>query len=102
MAEGKKTLTWRPAASADVAAILDYYIESAGVHTAVKLLRKIEDTSHVLEEYPFAGKLRSEVYLGLRSFPVGMHVIFYHVTNTSVEVVRVLDGRQDIDSFDTL
>ena len=100
MEEGDRTLTWRPAARADISSVLSYYVESAGVHTAIRVLHKIKETSNLLRTHPFAGKSREEIRPGLRSFLVGTHVIFYCVTKQSVEITRILDGRLDIGSFD--
>jgi toxin ParE1/3/4 len=36
----------------------------------------------------------------LRSFPVGSYVIFYVPQSDGVEVVRIMNGRQDIDAND--
>jgi plasmid stabilization system protein ParE len=33
----------------------------------------------------------------LRSFAATPHVVFYRVANDTPEIVRVLDGRQDIE-----
>jgi toxin ParE1/3/4 len=36
---------------------------------------------------------------GLRSFPVRPHVVFYRLIGERPEIVRVLDGRRDIDAI---
>jgi toxin ParE1/3/4 len=54
----------------------------------------------MLAETPFAGRERSELREGLRSFPVGNYLIFYVPTPDGVEVVRVMHGRQDIGADD--
>jgi toxin ParE1/3/4 len=36
---------------------------------------------------------------GLRSIAVSPHVVFYRVTAGVAEVVRVLDGRRDLDEI---
>jgi toxin ParE1/3/4 len=41
--------------------------------------------------------VRYELLAGLRSYPAGDFVIFYRILETTVEVVRVLHGRRDID-----
>jgi toxin ParE1/3/4 len=44
------------------------------------------------------GMERPELMVGLRSFPVEQHVVFYRLAgpeNSHLEVVRVLNGRQD-------
>jgi len=52
----------------------------------------------MLEEHPLAGRARDELRLGLRSITVRRpHVVFYRITDNDPEIVRVLDGRRDID-----
>jgi toxin ParE1/3/4 len=38
--------------------------------------------------------------LKLRSFPVGNYVVFYVPVSDGIEVVRVMNGRQDIAADD--
>ena len=38
--------------------------------------------------------------MNVRSFPVRSYVIFYLPVSDGIEVVRVMNGRQDIDSDD--
>ena len=100
MGEDRKNLMWRPAASIDLDCIWDYYVGVAGKHTAEKMLREISATCAVLKNHSLAGRARDEVQLGLRSAIAGRHVIFYLVTQEVIEIVRVLDGRQDTNSLD--
>lgn len=51
----------------------------------------------LIEEHPFAGRGRDELRPGLRSFAATPHVVFYRVVDDTPQVVRVLDGRQDIE-----
>jgi toxin ParE1/3/4 len=51
----------------------------------------------LLEQFPNSGRSREEVLPGLRSLPVKGFVIFYRVGTMHVEIVRVVDGRQDLD-----
>lgn len=97
MAEGRRTALWSPEAIDDRERIWDYYVRVAGRHTAEKILREIAAVITLLEDHPLAGRSRNEVRLGLRSFVVTPHVVFYRVANDTAEIVRVLDGRQDIE-----
>ncbi len=54
----------------------------------------------MLAANPLAGRARSELHEGLRSFPVGSYVVFYSPTPEGVEIVRVLHGRRDISEDD--
>ena len=51
----------------------------------------------LLEAHPFAGRARNEVRPGLRSMAASPHVVFYRVNDDVAEIVRVLDGRRDLD-----
>jgi plasmid stabilization system protein ParE len=97
MAEARRVALWSPEALDDREKIWDYYVRVAGRHTAEKVLREIAAVVTLIEEHPFAGRARNEVRSGLRSFAATSHVVFYRVVNEWPEIVRVLDGRQDIE-----
>jgi toxin ParE1/3/4 len=97
MAEAKRAALWSPEALDDRERIWDYYVRVAGKHTAEKILREIAEVIALIEDHPFAGRARNEVRRGLRSFAAAPHVVFYRVVNDAPEIVRVLDGRQDIE-----
>ena len=97
MAERRRAALWSPEALDDRERIWDYYVRVAGRHTAEKILREIAEVIALLEDHPFAGRARNEVRLELRSFAATPHVVFYRVVNDTPEIVRVLDGRQDIE-----
>jgi toxin ParE1/3/4 len=97
MAEGRRAALWSPEALDDRERIWDYYVRVAGRHTAEKILNEIAEVIALLEDHPFAGRSRNEVRAGLRSFAATPHIIFYRVADDRPEIVRVLDGRQDIE-----
>jgi toxin ParE1/3/4 len=53
-------------------------------------------TYDLLLMFPHAGRSRDELREGLRSLPVGNHVIFDQDIEDRTEVVRVLHGPQDV------
>jgi toxin ParE1/3/4 len=97
MAEARRSALWSPEALDDLERIWDYYARAAGRHTAEKIVRDIAEVIALIEDHPFAGRSRNEVRTGLRSFTATPHVVFYLVINDTPQIVRVLDGRQDID-----
>jgi toxin ParE1/3/4 len=99
MAARRRAVLWSPEALNDLNDIWDYYAGVAGSPTANKLLRDIGDVAATLEEHPFAGRVRDEIRSGLHSFATGPHVIFYRVVDDRPEIVRVLDGRRDLDEI---
>jgi toxin ParE1/3/4 len=46
-----------------------------------------------------SGCRREELAPGMRSFPFGRYVIFYHVVTNAIEIVRVLLGGRDTESI---
>jgi toxin ParE1/3/4 len=55
--------------------------------------RKLENLSH----FPFIGRQRAQLAPGLRSLVIGNYVIFYVVGREEITIVRVVDGRMDLD-----
>ena len=99
MAELRRPVVWSSDARDDLGVIWDYYTKVAGQHTAEKIVREIGEACLLLEDHPFAGRSRNEVRPELRSVATSPHIIFYRVKNGTAEIVRVLDGRQDIDTY---
>ena len=64
------------------------------------LLDRIEQAFDMLAQNPLAGRARNDLASKLRSFPVGSYIIFYIPAADGVEIVRVMNGRQDIDADD--
>jgi toxin ParE1/3/4 len=83
-------------ASRDLLRIYSYVAERNPT-AAEALVRRIDEKFDQLAELPFIGRERSSLAPGLRSAIVGNHLIFYVVSPDSITVVRVIDGRMDID-----
>ena len=92
-------LVWSPEAEADLADIWDYYAGVAGRRTADNIVRAVGDALRLIEIIPAADG-RDEVRPGLRSIAASPHVIFYRGTKDDIaQIVRVLDGRRDIEAI---
>jgi toxin ParE1/3/4 len=67
----------------------------AAALTLVNLFNtKIENLAH----FPFIGRERPIFARGLRSIVTENYVIFYRVERERILIVRILDGRRDIDA----
>ncbi|MDA9502562.1 type II toxin-antitoxin system RelE/ParE family toxin [Bradyrhizobium sp. CCBAU 11357] len=88
-----------PQADLDLDSIWDF-IASNSARAADKQIARIGEIFEMLLENPLAGRERRELKAGLRSFPVGNYVIFYIPLPDGVEIIRVMHGRQDINSDD--
>jgi toxin ParE1/3/4 len=53
----------------------------------------------MLEEHPLAGRARDEIRPELRSVSVNPHVVFYRVSDDTAQIIRILDGRRDIEDI---
>ena len=76
-----------------------WYIAQDNPDSADKLLDEINETCRKLARFTNMGRNRGELYHGLKSFPVGMYLIFYMPISGGIKIVRVLHGKMDIDSF---
>jgi toxin ParE1/3/4 len=99
MAARGRTAIWSPEAIADLDEIWRYYERVAGRSTAEKIAREIDQLVATVEAHPFAGRTRDELRPGVRSLAAKPHVLFYRVRNDVPEIMRILDGRQDIDEI---
>jgi toxin ParE1/3/4 len=91
----------RPQADIDLDSIWSY-IAVDNVRAADEQIERIGEVFEMLVQNPLAGRERTELQPGLRSFPVGSYLVFYLPLPDGVEVVRIMSGRQDIDADDVI
>jgi len=84
-------------ASRDLDEIYDY-IAQDNPNAAASWVGLLKQKCRTLARNPAIGRQREELMPSLRSFPVGSYVIFYRISQTGVEVIRVLHGARDIPS----
>jgi toxin ParE1/3/4 len=96
MARNLRQLEWAPKARRDLIDIWHYFADAASTDIADKLLRSIALASVRLSRHPMSGRPRADISSGLRSILAHPYVIVYRVTDTSVEIARVLHERQDV------
>ena len=88
-----------PQAEIDIASIWQFIAED-NIKAADAMLDRIDQTFDMLAQNPLAGRVRDDLALRLRSFPVGSYVVFYVPAPDGIEVVRVMSGRRDVDADD--
>jgi toxin ParE1/3/4 len=74
-----------------------HYIAERNPGAAGAIVQRIDRKIQQLRYFPFIGRQRSSLAPGLRSVLAGMHSIFYLVGDEQITVVRIIDGRMDID-----
>lgn len=95
-----KRLTYRISkkAVADLEEIWLYTVEKWSVAQADRYYSLIFDEIDHICENPTSGKGMEHIRKEYRASKVKSHLIFYRVLNETVEIVRVLHERMDIDS----
>jgi toxin ParE1/3/4 len=76
------------------------YIAADNGKAAEELLDRFGTVFEMLVQNPHAGRPRSDLGRNLRSFSVSNYIIFYIPQSGSVDIVRVMHGRQDIGPDD--
>lgn len=89
------TLVISPVARDDLRKIYQYGVLNWRVSRATRYLDSLKNHLWSLTEHPRVGKGRGELSSAMRSRAVENHVIFYRTTKQTIEIVRVLHGRQD-------
>ena len=84
-----------PAAKTDLKDIYQYGLRQWGQTQSDSYLDNIKEQFWALTEQPLIGVDRSELLPSARSLPIESHTLFYRVTTDTVEIIRVLHGRQD-------
>lgn len=85
-------------AVADLEETWFYTAEKWSVAQADRYYSLIFDEIDHICENPASGKDMDHVRKGYRASKVKSHLIFYRVVNESVEVIRILHERMDIDT----
>ncbi len=84
-----------PAAKTDLKDIYQYGLRQWGQAQSESYLAAIKHQFWLLTQQPLMGAERNELLPEVRSLPIDSHTLFYRVTTDTVEIIRVLHGRQD-------
>lgn len=84
-------------ARSDILDIHAYLSERSSI-AADRLLARFSRRFDELREFPFLGPDRSELRASLRGLLIDGYVAFYIVEVDQVVMVRVMDGRRDIET----
>jgi toxin ParE1/3/4 len=85
-------------AEADLLSIGAYIARDSAVR-ARAFIAQIVERANALATLPHRGRRRPEIGPELRSTPVPPVVVFYRVTDETVEIVRIVDGRRDLQTL---
>lgn len=63
-----------------------------------KYLEKLDNSFHALARQPDLGRACNDIRMGYRVYHVGRHLIFYRQRADSVEIIRILHDRMDVET----
>jgi toxin ParE1/3/4 len=72
-----------------------YFLES-NIDAGEKLFKSFNQRFHNLTQFPNIGKLYPHLLPDIRGLLVDKYIIFYRVTPIQIEIIRIVDGRQDL------
>ncbi|WP_185235408.1 type II toxin-antitoxin system RelE/ParE family toxin [Teredinibacter franksiae] len=84
-----------PVAKTDLKDIYQYGLRQWGQTQSESYLENIKEQFWTLTEQPLIGVDRSDLLSGARSLVIESHTLFYRVTPDTLEIIRVLHGRQN-------
>jgi toxin ParE1/3/4 len=76
---------------------INRHLDERSPNAANAFIQRIDTNFDNLTRFPFIGRERSSLAPGLRCLVVGFHLIFYTADPDEITVVRVIDGRMDVD-----
>jgi len=94
-----KTYRLSAAAQQDLWQIKNYSLNLWGKELTQDYLSCLETTLEQLVLSPERGKKRDELIVGLRSFTVKQHVIFYRYGHKGLEVARILHIKMNAPAY---
>jgi toxin ParE1/3/4 len=80
--------------------LVDIWFEIAKYDTraADRVMDQIEHSCDVLMRFPHGGEACPKYGHDTRWFPSGNYIIIYRPDDDGIQVIRVIDGRRDIDT----
>lgn len=90
-----RRIRYRPRAKRDIDQIWSYTIETFGQVKAIEYVRSLQAALLLVEANPSLARDAHIGRPGLKRYRSGSHVLFFHLEDTYVDVVRILHERMD-------
>lgn len=86
-----------PEAEVDIEHIWDYSAATWGIDQAESYIAGLQDTIYSIARWPEMGETYEHIAADYRCFSYSRHLIFYRKLGETIEVVRILHERMDVD-----
>ncbi|MFM2063872.1 MAG: hypothetical protein RLZZ507_3543 [Cyanobacteriota bacterium] len=87
-----------PSASRDLDEIADYFF-SCNIEAGERLFREFNSKCQKLVKFPYMGRSYDHLRPLVRGLPLDEYIIFYRIIDNGVKILRVVNGRQDLESL---
>jgi toxin ParE1/3/4 len=87
-----------PEAIQDLKIITDYLAQT-NLETAEKLLNQFEKKCRYLVQFPKIGRSYRYIRPYLRGLPLNGYIIFYRLSQDTIEIMRVVRGNRDLEAL---
>ena len=83
-------------ANQDLEQIADYLGMNYGLNRSETFISEINERMKYIAQFPYIGRSREELLPNSRSLSYSRYLIFYQVKKTSIEIIRIASGYQDL------
>ncbi len=85
-----------PKAIQDLDNISEYFLNN-NIEAGEILFKDFTKKCENLLRFPYMGRSYESIRPGMRGVPLNGYIIFYQVIDSNIEILRVLNGRQDLE-----
>lgn len=79
--------------------LISSYFAEINIEAGERFLQGFSNRCQQLTSFPNIGRTYDDLQIGLRGLPLDGYIILYRVINDGIEIVRVVNGRQDLQSL---
>lgn len=87
-----------PEAIRDLETIIDYFA-TRNVDAGDQFLDEFTKKCRYLTQFPLIGRSYRAIRPYLRGIPLQNYIIFYRVTDDSIEIMRIVKGNRDLEAI---
>ncbi|KKD36581.1 type II toxin-antitoxin system RelE/ParE family toxin [Limnoraphis robusta] len=87
-----------PSASYDLNEIADYFLER-NIIAGEQFFQEFNRKCQYLTQFPYMGKSYRHLLTDLRGLPLDGYIILYRAVGETVEILRVVHGRQNLEEL---
>ncbi|MBD2458619.1 type II toxin-antitoxin system RelE/ParE family toxin [Nostoc sp. FACHB-87] len=87
-----------PAASFDLAEIIDYFTVR-NIEAGERFIDEFEKKCKYLANFPNMGRSYANIKHDLRGVPLNGYIILYRIIDSGIEIVRVVSGYRNLESL---